>query len=169
MKRLITRLALAVGIGLFAGTGSAVAAPPTPNDTSTTTLDCPGFQVEAQATGWSKVIDQFPNNFNESKPLKFYSGTSAASTMTLTGPAPASKVVSYSLNGTVRLAFDFSIGDFVHKATGRNLITVPKVYGTPGIFLAVGQFYWAQNGPVYPNAGLTGPGKITDVCQVLAP
>jgi hypothetical protein len=39
MKRLITPLTLA--IGLFAGTGAAVAAPPTPNDPSPTTLDCP--------------------------------------------------------------------------------------------------------------------------------
>ena len=54
MKRLITPVALALGIGLFAGTGAAVAAPPTPNDPSTIQFECPGFAVNAQATGSSK-------------------------------------------------------------------------------------------------------------------
>ncbi|MCI9870446.1 hypothetical protein [Arthrobacter humicola] len=105
MKRLIKPLALALGIGLFAGTGVAVAAPPIPNDTTPFQLDCPGFQIDVQVSGSSKSKDI----------------------------------------------------EFLHP------------YGTPGVFLAVGLESWTLNGPVYPNAGLTGPGTVTDVCALLAP
>lgn len=168
MKRVLLPIALV--LGLLAGMGSAVAAPPIPVDPTTETLDCPGFQVEAVTTGKAKVIDMFPNrNLNFEKPVRFYTNVGAAVTVTLTGPAPASKVLTYPLNGTVRLAFDFNIPDFLVRFTGKNLVTVPTAYGIPGIFYTSGQLGYAEGGPVYPNAGLTGPGKITDVCALLAP
>jgi hypothetical protein len=167
MKRVLIPIALL--FGLFAGAGSAAAAPPTPVDSTTETLDCPGFQVHAAYTGKVKVIEMLHRNFNFDKPIRFYTDVGAAVTVTLTGPAPASKVLTYPLNGTIRVAFDFNIPDLLIRITGKNLITVPTVYGIPGIFYTSGQLGYAENGPVYPNAGLTGPGKITDVCALLAP
>ena len=163
MKRVLIPIALL--FGLFAGSGSAVAAPPTPVEQTTDTLDCPGFQVEAVTTGKIKVIEQFPHHYNGSKLLRFYSNVGAAITITLTGPT--SKVVSYPLNGTIQVALGPT--DFVYKATGKNLITLPVGSGAPGIFYTSGQVNWTLNGPVYPNGGLTGQGKLTDVCALLAP
>lgn len=151
------------------GTGTASAAPPTPNDPSTFQLDCPGFQVDAQATDSSKVIEQF-HHFRDAKPLKLFTDTSSASTITLTGPAPASKVVRYVANGTIRVALDFRVGDLVYTATGRNLISVPKHEDfAGGVFLTVGRVTWTLNGPVFPNGGLVGPGTVTDICPLLGP
>jgi hypothetical protein len=167
MKRAL--IPVVVLLGLFAGSGAAVAAPPTPVQT-TETFDCPGFQVEAQTTGKAKVLDKFPHHLvDSSKPMKFYTNLGADVTMTLTALTPAAKSVSYKLNGTIWLSFDFSINDLVIRMAGKNLITVPKVYGIPGIFYTSGQLGYAESGPVYPNAGLTGPGKVTDVCALLAP
>jgi hypothetical protein len=170
MKRLIAPLALALtlGMGLFAGTGAAVAAPPTPEGTSTDTLDCPGFQVEAQSSGSYKFILQL-HHLHDSKPYMLWTETGVASTMTLTALTPTPKTVSYSLNGSRKTALQFDPLDFVYTATGRNLMVVQASYGTPGIFLSVGLVTWTQFGPVYPTGGMTGPGKITDVCKVLAP
>ncbi|MCX6498268.1 MAG: hypothetical protein NTU93_05630 [Arthrobacter sp.] len=170
MKRALAPIALAVGIGLFAGTGAAVAAPPTPNDRTTETLDCPGFQVDAVYTGKAKVIDQSVHDHAGQTFLKFFKNVGAAGTATLTGPAPASKVLHYSLNGTIKMGLDLNIVDFVYTGTGRNMITDPKHGDYPGgIFLTVGKVTWTLNAPDYPNGGLTGPGTITDVCQLLAP
>lgn len=168
MKRLVTPLALALGIGLFAGTGAAVAEPPTPNDPSTVQFECPGFTVNAQATGTSK-INYWSFRGSDSKPIPIYSATSSAAKVTFTSVTPTPKTVTYSLNGTKRAALDLDALDVVYKATGWNVMYVPPGYGTPGLFLSVGQVTWTLFGPVYPNGGMTGPGKITDICQVLAP
>lgn len=168
MKRLVTPVALA--IGLFAGPGAAVAAPPTRIEPSFQQFDCPGFKIDAQITGKMKAIDAPLSSSSSSQPLKLLTLVGAASTATLTGPAPASKVVRFSQNGSIRISADFSTGaDFVMTATGRNLISVPKHPGYPGgLFLSVGLVTWTLNGPVHPNGGLTGPGTVTDVCQLLA-
>ncbi|SKB33826.1 hypothetical protein SAMN05660473_00179 [Arthrobacter sp. 49Tsu3.1M3] len=166
MKRALIPIALAVGVGLFAGTGAAVAAPPTPLDPTAETLDCPGFTVEAVTTGKTKVIDQFPHHLvDPSKDLRFYTNVGADVTITLTGPT--SKMVRYPLNGTIQVALGPT--DFVYKGTGKNLISLPAGSGAPGIFYTSGQVTWTLNGPVSPNGGLTGPGKVTDVCALLAP
>lgn len=164
MKRALIPIALL--LGLFTGPGSAAAAPPTPIDPPTVeSLDCAGFQVTAVTTGKVKVIEQFPHHLNNSKVLRFYTNVGAAITITLTGPT--SKVVSYPLNGTIQVGLGPT--DFVYKATGKNLISLPVGSGAPGIFYTSGQVNWTLNGPVSPNGGLTGPGKVTDVCALLAP
>lgn len=157
-------------LGLYAGSGPAAAAPVTPVEPTSETLDCPGFQVDAVYSGQMKVLEKFPHHIvDDSKPMKFYTNVGADVSVTLTGRVPSSKSVTYKLNGTIRLAFDFTIPDFLINLTGKNLISVPKVYGVPGIFYTSGQLGYLLNGPVYPNAGLTGPGKVTDVCALLAP
>ena len=166
MKR--TLIPVVLLLGLFAGSGSAAASPPTPLEQTTDTLDCPGFQIDAVYTGKAKLIDEPISNGQTF--LKFFKVMGAASTATLTGPAPASKVVHYSLNGPVKMGLDLNIVDFVYTATGRNLISDPKHGDYPGgLFLTVGKVTWTLNAPDYPNGGLTGPGTITDVCQLLAP
>jgi hypothetical protein len=101
MKRAIIPIALL--LGLFAGPGSAVAAPPAPIEQTTSTLDCPGFQVDADVTGKMKVIDAPLAAFPQSRPLKLLTLVGVASTATLTGPAPTSKTVSFSQNGSIRI------------------------------------------------------------------
>jgi hypothetical protein len=167
-KRLLTPVALA--IGLLAGTGSAVAAPQGPQETVSQQFDCPGFTVDAQSTGKFKDIESPSQSSPDSRPTKLLTLVGAASTVTLTGPAPASKVVHFSQNGTIRVAIASNNFDLIFTATGRNLIIVPAHPGYPGgLFLTVGKVGWTLDGPVYPNGGLTGPGSVTDVCQLLAP
>jgi hypothetical protein len=171
MKRLITPVAIAIGIVLFAGTGPAIASPPTPIEPSSHQFDCPGFIVDAVITGKMKEIDAPLSSFPKSQPLKLLTVVGAASTATLTGPAPASKVLSFSQNGSIRIALDLSPGgDLVFTGTGRNLISLPQHGDYPGgLFLSVGKVTWTLNGPVDPNGGITGPGTVTDVCALLAP
>lgn len=164
MKRVLIPIALL--FGLFAGSGSAVAEPPTPNDPSTVQFQCPDFMVNTTATGASKITFP-PFHFRDYKPIPLYSATSSAATVTFTSVTPTPKSVTYGLNGTKRAAVQFDPFDYVYKATGWNVMY--PYYGTPGLFLSVGQVTWTQFGPAYPNGGMTGPGKITDICQVLAP
>jgi hypothetical protein len=77
--------------------------------------------------------------------------------------------VTYQLNGTYRVALQLDPIDIVFKSTGWNVMYVPPNYGIPGLFLSVGQVTWTEFGPAYPNGGMTGPGKITDICALLAP
>jgi hypothetical protein len=170
MKRALLPIALTVGVGLFAGTGAAVAAPPTPIEPTTVKYDCPGGTIDAVVTGKMKVIDAPVSSVNK-KGGKLLKVVGAASTVTLTGPAPASKVMSFSQNGSLSIAYISSPEfDVVLTVTGRNLISDPKHGDYPGgLFLTVGKVFWSLNAPDYPNGGLTGPGKITDVCALLAP
>ncbi|WP_026538717.1 hypothetical protein [Arthrobacter sp. 9MFCol3.1] len=162
-------------LALFAGTGAAVAdpptaGPPTPNDPSTVQYQCPGFMVNATATGKSKVIDWAFWPAAPSKPLPVVTITGAATTETFTSVTATPKTVTYQLNGTYRVALQLEPSfDIVFKSTGWNVMYVPPVYGTPGLFLSVGQVTWTEFGPAYPNGGMTGPGKITDICALLAP
>ncbi|QDY89259.1 hypothetical protein E7Y32_02795 [Arthrobacter sp. UKPF54-2] len=166
MKRALLPIALI--LGLFAGPGTAAAAPPIPEGTSTDTLDCPGFQVEVQSSGSYKFILQL-HHFNVSKPYMLWTETGVASSITMTSLTSAPKSVTYSLNGSRKTAVQFEPFDYVYTATGRNLMVVQASYGTPGIFLSVGKVTWTQFGPVYPTGGMTGPGHITDICALLAP
>lgn len=166
MKRALIPIPLL--FGLFAGSGAAVAAPPIPEVRSTETLDCPGFQVEGQFSGSYKFILQL-HHIHDSKPYLLWTETGVDSKVTLTALTSTPKTVSYSINGSRKTAAQSDPFDLVFTATGRNLMMVQASYGTPGIFLSVGKVTWTQLGPVYPNGGMTGPGKITDVCQVLAP
>lgn len=168
MKRALLPVTLLLAV--FAGSGSAVAAPPTPIENTTETLDCPGFQVEAVYTGKMKVIDA-PLPSGTKKRLKLFTSVGANSTATLTGPAPASKVVSFSLNGSISWSIVFSPEfDIIITGTGRNLISDPQHGDYPGgLFLTVGKVTWSLNAPDYPNGGITGPGSVTDVCALLAP
>lgn len=169
MKRRTAPLVMAIGLLAGPGTGIATAAPTTPTDPSVQQFDCPGFVISAQVTGAEKVIPH-SLHFAGSKPVTLFTNVAAASTLTLSRPAPAVKVFSSSINGTVRVAWDPGTADFIYKATGRNLITVPKHTGYPGgLFLTVGQVAWTLDGPVDPDGGLTGPGTVTDLCRLLAP
>lgn len=167
MKRALLPITLL--LALFAGSGSAAAAPPTPNDTSTEQFQCPDFVVDATATGSSKVTYWFGRPYPVSKPIPFYSATSSAAKVTFTSVTSTPKTVTYQLNGTKRAALQFDPFDIVYKSTGWNVMYVPPAYGTPGLFLSVGQVTWTLEGPAYPNGGMTGPGKITDICALLAP
>lgn len=167
MKRAL--IPVTILLGLFAGSGSAAAAPPTPIEQTTDTLDCPGFKVNAVYTGKIKVVDA-PVTSGTKKRLKLFTDVGAASTATLTGPAPASKVLSISLNGSISWAIVLSPEfDIVITGTGRNLISDPQHGDYPGgLFLTVGKVSWSLNAPDYPNGGITGPGSVTDVCALLA-
>lgn len=168
MKRVLIPIAFL--FALFAGSGSAAAAPPIPVEPTTETLDCPGFQVDAVYTGKAKWIDA-PIASGTKKRLKLFTGVAAASTATLTGPAPTSKVISLSLNGSISWSIVLSPEfDIVITGTGRNLISDPQHGDYPGgLFLTVGKVSWSLNAPDYPNGGITGPGSVTDVCALLAP
>jgi hypothetical protein len=166
MKRILLPVALAAG--LLTGIGPAIAEPPTPNDPTPYQYDCPGFVVDAQQTGKSKFISLPWGNRPFTHPVKVFIGTGPGATVTLTGPGPASKVVSYVVSGSVTMKFNPS-GDIRMTATGKNLIEVPIGSGSPGLFFTVGRVDWDLNAPTDANGGLTGPGSVTDVCALLAP
>lgn len=168
MKRALLTVSLL--LATFAVSGAAAAAPPTPIEQTAETLDCPGFQVDAIYTGKTNVIDA-PIPSGTQKRLKLFTSVGANSTATLTGPPPTSKVLSFSLNGGISWAIVLSPEfDIVITGTGRNLISDPQHGDYPGgLFLTVGNVNWSLNAPDYPNGGITGPGKVTDVCALLAP
>ncbi len=160
MKRWLAPLALAVG--LAAGAGSAVAAPnpPGPVDPTAFPLDCPGFQVTAELTGKAKLIN-LPGGRQKI--------TAPGQKVTLTGPSGTT--VSYVITGTTHIQ-NLPRGVQEIRSTGRNVITVPRVLGPnghpEGLFLTTGNVNYAlQNGKELRL--FSGPGKVTDVCALLAP
>lgn len=167
MKRWLAPIVLAVG--LVAGAGPAVAAPnpnkPTPNPTAPFSLRevlksaCPGFDVRAQLTGKSKLIDL---------PGDRFIGISPGATITLTGPS--GKTVRYVITGSIHIQVLPDGGQEV-RATGRNLIIVPDVPNKhpEGLFLTTGNVNYALNKDGSERRLFSGSGKVTDVCALLAP
>lgn len=154
-------------VGFVAGAGPAVAAPdpnkPTPNPRLREALGsaCPGFDVTAQLTGKSKLIDL---------PGDRFIGISPGATITLTGPSPALRRVSYVITGSTHIQV-LPDGSQEISSTGRNLIIVPEVTckHPKGLFLTTGNVSYALNKDGTEKRLFSGSGRVTDVCALLAP
>lgn len=156
MKRWLAPIALAAA--LAAGSGTAVAAPPTPVDPGSFTLDCPTFSVTAQVTGKGKTI---------TLPRNRLIAVSPNFRITLTGPS--GKTVSYVITGATHVTIQPDRSQEI-KSTGRNVIIVPAANGHPaGLFLTTGNVNYALNPDGTEKRLFSGTGRVTDVCQLLAP
>jgi hypothetical protein len=144
--------------GVLTFSAPAVAAPPEPFTFELTIVEgarfgsC-AFDVLVQATGKAKTI---------TTPAGKVIGVSANTTATATN-LESHKSVQYSVNGTFTNTTD-SDGNVTTKATGRNLLTDPDF----GIVVTSGNFSFTfdENGNLIE--GLSGTGKITDVCAALS-
>jgi hypothetical protein len=155
MKRWLMPLALA--LGLAAGATPAVAAPPDRYPANTAfDLQCPGYLIHAVVSGKYKTIDV---------PGGRQIVTSPGVKATLTGPGGT---VSYVLTGVSRYQTLPDGGQEV-KATGRNLVYVPKTKQHPqGQFLTIGNVNWALNADGSERRLFSGSGRVIDVCALLA-
>jgi len=155
MKRWLAPIAITAG--LVAGAGPAVAAAPTPVDV-TFTWPCPGFDATLHATG---------KGGNINLPGDRVTLTGPGLRVTVTGPTGES--VSYVITGATHIQNLHNGGQDV-TATGRNVVLVPEANGHPaGLFLTVGTVSWTLNPDGSEKTLFSGQGKVTDVCQLVAP
>ncbi|WP_166870243.1 MULTISPECIES: hypothetical protein [unclassified Salinibacterium] len=169
MKRWLTPIAtVAVALGFAAGASPAVAAParPAPVELSFD-MTCPTFDpqdpifiIKAQASGKIGIIE-LPGDRTKV--------TGPNLRVTLTGPAPTLKTVTYVITGVTHITTLPDGGQDV-TATGKNLITVPDANGHPeGVFLTTGTVSWTLNADGSERKLFSGSGQVVDVCQLLAP
>ncbi|WP_454697612.1 hypothetical protein [Arthrobacter humicola] len=158
----------AVLASIFAAAAPAVAAgrsgPQIPLDGVTITRDCGnpeagGFVVSGVLSGGFKEI--------------------TAPDGTIISPSPALKVtltangktLSYVITGVTRSTTTNGLTDVI--ATGKNLINRPDINPDPdvvvaGLYVTTGNVTFT-NGPDGEVVPFSGPGRVTDVCAVLAP
>jgi hypothetical protein len=158
MKRTRALLGIATGLGLIAGGAPAQAAPPEP---FTFILDVPvgfefgscDFPVRIVATGKTKNIQT---------PTGTTIGVAANTTGTVTR-IDVPKSVEYKINGSFHQTTGAD-GNVTTKATGRNLLTDPEA----GVVVTSGNFTFTFNAEGELVEGLSGTGRIIDVCAELA-
>jgi hypothetical protein len=88
--------------------------------------------------------------------------------VTVTGPTGDSR--TYIATGATKTQ-KLDGGNVLFTATGTNIITVPDINGHPaGVYYTAGTFNWIldANGDEVGDK-FTGKGKVTDLCQLLAP
>jgi hypothetical protein len=161
MKRWLAPITLAAAAALSASAGPAfAAATPTPVDPTPFPIACPTFNLQAQLSGKGGTI-VLPGN------RTFFTGPNLR--ITLTGPAPTFKTVTYVITGLTKVT-TLPDGSFDVTATGRNTIIVPEANGHPaGLFLTTGTMHWTLNADGTERTRFSGNGTETDVCQLLAP
>ena len=138
-------------MGGFGLSGAAVAAPPEPV-TFTDIWRCDGFKVKVEAEGDAGFI--------EVPGLDEFITTSPNTTVTLTN-LRNDNTVTYKVNGTFHIENDGRLT--VVTATGVNLLSTPE----PGIYLISGNVNFTVRGKREIER-FSGPGNVTDVCEVLA-
>jgi hypothetical protein len=161
MKRTRALLGIATGLGLIVVGAPAQAAPPEP---FTFILDVPvgfefgscDFPVRIVATGKTKSI-QTPTG----RTIGVAANTTATVTRIVNGEPGES--VEYSINGSFIQTTD-AAGNVTTKATGRNLLTDPEA----GVVVTSGNFTFTFNAEGELVEGLSGTGRIIDVCAELA-
>jgi hypothetical protein len=165
MKRTRALLGIATGLGLLAVGAPAQAAPPSPPPRPqpfTFDLDVPvdfplghcDFPVHILATGKTKTI-QIPTGTTI--------GIAGDATGTVTRTDEQGGSVEYSINGSFINTTDAD-GNVTTKATGRNLLTDPEA----GVVVTSGNFTFTFDKDGNLLEGLSGTGKIIDVCAELA-
>lgn len=122
---------------------------------------CPGFEVQFSGTGKVGVIPLPGDRLTLIWPKL---------SVTITGPGPAYKSVSYVATGVNHIK-NLPDGSQYITATGPNVITVPEANGHPaGVYYTTGTVSWTLNPDGTEQGGMfTGKGTVTDVCQLVAP
>jgi len=104
------------------------------------------------------------------KPIEFLDGRSISTapglTATLTNPANG-KQETFVIAGALHKSV-LENGDTLSVATGRNILLDPFVPGLVGVFLTIGSVNWVVDNEGHLVQPLQGPGKLIDVCELLA-
>jgi hypothetical protein len=171
MEFVMKKIFAVVGVllGLVVGTGPVAAAPPGtppgPPTPSTFELhECGSFIVDGVITsGKAKVIDL---------PGDAQIFTSPGQSVTLTN-RKNQKSVTYVITGSSHVTYFPNAVDpkrVTVSATGRNVLTIPldDPNGRAGIYLTVGNVTYVLDGNGNQLEAFTGPGKVTNICRVLA-
>ncbi|MFE7629001.1 hypothetical protein [Kocuria sp. NPDC057446] len=149
-------LGAVIGGALLAGglgVGPAIAAPPEPY-TDTRYAECPGdLDVRIDAVGKGK--------FFEVPGLDQVIAISPNTTVTITDTGDESNSVTYKANGAFHI--EFLENETVVRATGVNVLTTED----PGVFLTRGNVTFV-NDATGEKVRFEGPGKVTDICAILA-
>ena len=137
-------------------TAAGQGGPPTPVDQTFPMENC-GFTILVELSG--KV-----------KPIEFLDGRSISTapglTATLTNPANG-KQETFVITGALHKSV-LENGDTLSVATGRNILLDPFVPGLVGVFLTIGSVNWVVDNEGHLVQPLQGPGKLIDVCELLA-
>ncbi|MET3172386.1 UNVERIFIED_ORG: hypothetical protein ABIB52_000210 [Arthrobacter sp. UYCu721] len=155
------------GLALSAFAAAALVAPAQPAVAAATpepivasfSTDCPGFEVLFSGTGKVGVI-----------PLPGDRLTLIWPKLGVTITGPTGKSVSYVATGVNHIQ-NLPDGSQYITATGPNVITVPEDNGHPaGVYYTTGTVSWTLN-PDGSEQGdmFSGNGRVTDVCQLVAP
>jgi hypothetical protein len=116
-----------------------------------------GFTIDVELSGKVKPIE-FPDGRSIS--------TAPGLTATLTNPANG-KQETFVITGALHKSVSEN-GDTVSVATGRNILLDPFVPGLVGVFLTIGAVNWVVDQEGHLVQPLEGPGKLIDVCAILA-
>jgi hypothetical protein len=160
MKRWLAPITVAAALSASAGPAVAAPATPVPVDQTPFTIACPTFNLQAQLSGKAGTVVL---------PGDRVALTGPNLRITLTGPAPTLKTVTYVITGVTHVT-TLKDGSFDVTATGRNTIIVPDANGHPaGLFLTTGTMHWTLNPDGSEKTLFSGKGTVTDVCKLLAP
>ncbi|MFC9336071.1 MULTISPECIES: hypothetical protein [Arthrobacter] len=144
----------AVLLGLVVGGGPVAAAPPEPIEFTFVNRDC-GFRVEITVTGGSGV-NELPGGASII--------TAPNQRVTLTNKDGES--VSFVITGATHI--DASDPDLVVvTSTGNNVLIVPEG-PTEGLFFTQGTVTFVLDDKGRQVSAFEGPGKVTDICALLA-
>lgn len=159
MKRWLAPIAISAGLVVSAA--PVLAAPPSSVDVTfdwpCTGID-PPFDATLHAAGKGKTIELRRDRIINISP-----------NFRVTVSGPSAKSVNYVVTGATHVQ-TLSDGSQKVTATGRNLLLVPEANGHPaGLFLTAGNFSWTLNPDGSEKTLFSGTGKVTDVCQLVAP
>jgi len=163
MKRWLAPIAVIAALAAGTGPALAASAKPGPVDPKPFEINCPTFKLIAQLSGKGGTVAL-------SGGRTIFTGPNQR--ITLTGPEPTFKTVTYVITGAVHVAVQ-SDDSLDVTATGRNTIIVPEVEGPnghpAGLFLTTGTMHWTLNPDLTERTLFSGNGTVTDVCALLAP
>lgn len=153
MKKLSFLAALL--LALVVGAGPVAAAPPAPADTTFFNNDC-GFRIKITVTGGSGV-NELPGGATII--------TAPNQRVTLTN-VKTGESVSFVITGATHIDAS-DPGLLVVTSTGNNVLTVPEG-PTEGVFFTQGTVTFVLDDKGRQVSAFEGPGKVTDICAILA-
>jgi hypothetical protein len=145
----------AVLLCLFVGGGPVAAAPPEPADTTFFNNDC-GFRIKITVTGGGGV-NELPGG------AIILTAPNQRVTLTI---VKTGESVSFVITGATHIDTS-DPGLLVVTSTGNNVLTVPEG-PTEGVYFTQGTVTFVLDDKGRQVKAFEGPGKVTDICTLLA-
>jgi hypothetical protein len=136
---------------------AAAQGPPIPVDQTPFDMTNCGFTIRVELSGKVKPIE-----FSDGRSIS----TAPGLTATLTNPANG-KQETFVITGALHKSV-LENGDTLSVATGRNILLDPFVPSLVGVFLTIGSVNWVVDNEGHLVQPLQGPGKLIDLCELLA-